>query len=77
MASSLIFFAFMASAMAALVAAAAAAAAAAVRPVGGIIPGDISPGTVCGMMWEFSGDVTLWDRFGGLPGLELALVQSL
>lgn len=28
-------------------------------------------------MWGFSGDVTLWVLFGGRPGLELALVQSL
>lgn len=40
-------------------------------PVGGIMPGDMSPGTEWGMMWGFSGDVTLWVLFGGRPGLEL------
>ena len=43
----------------------------ALLPVGGIIPGYIRPGTVCGMIWEFSGEVTLWVLLGGLPGLEL------
>lgn len=42
-----------------------------VLPVGGMIPGDIRPGTEWGIMWGFSGDVTLWVLFGGLPGLEL------
>lgn len=40
-------------------------------PVGGIMPGDMSPGTEWGMMWGFSVDVTLWVLFGGRPGLEL------
>lgn len=35
------------------------------------MPGDMSPGTEWGMMWGFSGDVTLWVLFGGRPGLEL------
>lgn len=35
------------------------------------MPGDMRPGTEWGMMWGFSGDVTLWVRFGGRPGLEL------
>lgn len=43
----------------------------AILPVGGMIPGDIRPGTECGMIWEFSGEVTLWVLLGGLPGLEL------
>lgn len=40
-------------------------------PVGGIMPGDMRPGTEWGMMWGFSGEVTLWVLFGGRPGLEL------
>lgn len=40
-------------------------------PVGGIIPGDIKPGTLWGIIWGFSGEVTLWVLLGGLPGLEL------
>lgn len=40
-------------------------------PVGGIMPGDMRPGTEWGMMCGFSGDVTLWVLFGGRPGLEL------
>lgn len=40
-------------------------------PVGGIIPGDIKPGTLWGIMWGFSGEVTLCVLLGGLPGLEL------
>lgn len=35
------------------------------------MPGDMRPGTEWGMMWGFSGDVTLWVLFGGRPGLEL------
>lgn len=35
------------------------------------MPGDMRPGTECGMMWGFSGEVTLWVLFGGRPGLEL------
>ena len=35
------------------------------------MPGDMRPGTEWGMMWGLSGDVTLWVRFGGRPGLEL------
>lgn len=41
-------------------------------PVGEMIPGDKRPGTAWGMMREFSGNVTLSVRFGGLPGLELS-----
>lgn len=40
-------------------------------PVGGIIPGDIKPGTLWGIICGFSGDVTLCVLLGGLPGLEL------
>lgn len=35
------------------------------------MPGDMRPGTEWGIMWGFSGDVTLWVLFGGRPGLEL------
>lgn len=35
------------------------------------MPGDMRPGTEWGMMWGFSGEVTLWVLFGGRPGLEL------
>lgn len=42
-----------------------------ILPVEGMIPGDMRPGTEWGIMWGFSGDVTLWVLLGGLPGLEL------
>uniref|UniRef100_A0A0E9QKJ4 Uncharacterized protein n=1 Tax=Anguilla anguilla TaxID=7936 RepID=A0A0E9QKJ4_ANGAN len=42
-----------------------------------MIPDDIRLGTVCGIMWGFSGEVTPCVLFGGHPGLELAFVQSL